>query len=341
MNARLMWELVDKPKWAFRLVMFVFLILGISTGTRMQYLYLVVMGLIALMGPAGDAFWILGLSRRDYNLQRRIEVGASVTIFVVVILLITQMPWFLIAGYLAIAAVVLFWDLAIPQTDKSRKKEFLSQSSGRTDEGRFPPTIEGQLLDRPQVKGWIRIVCLTVVTSLIYLGITVIWGDAWSQTISILAFIWTAMFFVVYQDILSSSLGEYVTFGGTRTFWAKRTMVINAVVPGLLIAAGAVVPRWHLVSALGAIYLLLVLMVIALGLTARTSWPVTVPVLIGAIALEVYIVIGINHESYILPTIAAVAGYVVGGLLLPSMARRTDIYSGGLARWLGMASTTS
>src|SRR5690625_2031920 len=111
MNARLMWELVDKPKLAFRLVMFVFLTLGISTGTRMQYLYLVVMGLIALMGPAGDAFWILGLSRRDYNLQRRIEVGASVTIFVVVILLITQMPWFLIAGYLAIAAVVLFWDL--------------------------------------------------------------------------------------------------------------------------------------------------------------------------------------------------------------------------------------
>ena len=67
MNARLMWELVDKPKLAFRLVMFVFLTLGISTGTRMQYLYLVVMGLIALMGPAGDAFWILGLSRRDYN----------------------------------------------------------------------------------------------------------------------------------------------------------------------------------------------------------------------------------------------------------------------------------
>ena len=183
--------------------------------------------------------------------------------------------------------------------------------------------------------------CLTVVTSLIYWGITVIWGGAWSQTISILAIIWTAMFFVVYQDILSSSLREYVTFGGTRTFWAKRTMLINAVVPGLLIAAGAVVPRWHLISALGAIYLLLVLMVIALGLTARTSWPVTAPVLIGAIALEVYIVIGINHESYILPTIAAVAGYVVGGLLLPSMARRTDIYSGGLARWLGMASTTS
>ena len=340
MNARLMWELVDKPKWFFRLVLLVILGLSMSQGTTIRYVLLTLVGLQALLGPAGDAYWILGLSRRDYNIQRRLEIGISVAIFVV-IMVSMGIPWFLIAGYLFVAAIVLTFNIEIPQRGKSRKKELLSQSSGRTNEGRFPPTIEGQLIDRPQVKGWILFVCLTVATSLIYWGIAVIWGGAWSQTILILAIIWTAMFFVVYQDILSSSLREYVTFGGTRTFWAKRTMVINAVVPGLLIAAGAVVPRWHLVSALGAIYLLLVLMVIALGLTARTSWPVTAPVLIGAIALEVYIVIGINHESYILPTIAAVAGYVVGGLLLPSMARRTDIYSGGLARWLGMASTTS
>ena len=340
MNARLMWELVDKPKWFFRLVLLVILGLSMSQGTTIRYVLLTLVGLQALLGPAGDAYWILGLSRRDYNIQRRLEIGISVAIFVV-IMVAMGIPWLLIAGYLFVAAIVLTFNIEIPQRGKSRKKELLSQSSGRTSEGRFPPTIEGQLIDRPQVKGWILFVCLTVATSLIYWGIAVIWGGAWSQTILILAIIWTAMFFVVYQDILSSSLREYVTFGGTRTFWAKRTMVINAVVPGLLIAAGAVVPRWHLISALGAIYLLLVLMVIALGLTARTSWPVTVPVLIGAIALEVYIVIGINHESYILPTIAAVAGYVVGGLLLPSMARRTDIYSGGLARWLGMASTTS
>lgn len=340
MNARLMWELVDKPKWFFRLVLLVILALSMSQGTTMRYVLLTMVGLLALLGPAGDAYWILGLSRRDYNIQRRLEIGISVAIFVV-IMVARGIPWLLIAGYLFVAAIVLTFNIEIPQRGKSRKKELLSQSSGRTNEGRFPPTIEGQLIDRPQVKGWVLIVCLTVVTTLIYWGITVIWGGAWSQTISIPAIIWTAMFFVVYQDILSSSLREYVTFGGTRTFWAKRTILINAVVPGLLIVAGAVVPRWHLISALGAIYLLLILMVIALGLTARTSWPVTVPVLIGAIALEVYIVIGINHESYILPTTAAVAGYVVGGLLLPSMARRTDIYSGGLARWLGMASTTS
>lgn len=340
MNARLIWELVDKPKWFFRLVLLVILALSMSQGTTMRYVLLTLVGLLALLGPAGDAYWILGLSRRDYNIQRRLEIGISVAIFVV-IMVAMGIPWLLIAGYLFVAAIVLTFNVEIPQRGKSRKKELLSQSSGRTNEGRFPPTIEGQLIDRPQVKGWVLIVCLTVVTSLIYWGITVIWGGAWSQTFSILAIIWTAMFFMVYQDILSNSLREYVTFGGTRTFWAKRTMLINAVVPGLLVAAGVVVSGWHLISTLGAIYLLLILVVIALGLTARTSWSVTAPVLIGAIALEVYIVIGINHESYILPTIAAVAGYVVGGLLLPSMARRTDIYSGGLARWLGMASTTS
>lgn len=340
MNARLIWELVDKPKWFFRLVLLVILGLSMSQGTTMRYVLLTLVGLLALLGPAGDAYWILGLSRRDYNIQRRLEIGISVAIFVV-IMVAMGIPRLLIAGYLFVAAIVLTFNIEIPQRGKSRKKELLSQSSGRTNEGRFPPTIEGQLIDRPQVKGWVLIVCLTVVTSLIYWGITVIWGGAWSQTFSILAIIWTAMFFMVYQDILSNSLREYVTFGGTRTFWAKRTMLINAVVPGLLVAAGVVVSGWHLISTLGAIYLLLVLMVIALGLTARTSWSVTAPVLIGAIALGVYIVIGINHESYILPTTAAVAGYVVGGLLLPSMARRTDIYSGGLARWLGMASTTS
>ena len=340
MNARLIWELVDKPKWFFRLVLLVILALSMSQGTTMRYVLLALVGLLALLGPAGDAYWILGLSRRDYNIQRRLEIGISVAIFVV-IMVAMGIPRLLIAGYLFVAAIVLTFNIEIPQRGKSRKKELLSQSSGRTNEGRFPPTIEGQLIDRPQVKGWVLIVCLTVVTSLIYWGITVIWGGAWSQTFSILAIIWTAMFFMVYQDILSNSLREYVTFGGTRTFWAKRTMLINAVVPGLLVAAGVVVSGWHLISTLGAIYLLLVLMVIALGLTARTSWSVTAPVLIGAIALGVYIVIGINHESYILPTTAAVAGYVVGGLLLPSMARRTDIYSGGLARWLGMASTTS
>lgn len=340
MNARLMWELVDKPKWFFRLVLLVILALSMSQGTTMRYVLLTLVGLLALLGPAGDAYWVLGLNRRDYNIQRRLEIGVSVSIFVVIILAI-RIPWFLIAGYLLIAAIVLTFNMEIPQRGKSRKQELLSQSSGRTDEGRFPPTIEGQLLIRPQVKGWGIIIILSVATGLLYWGVTVIWGGEWSQTISILAIIWTAMFFVVYQDNLSSSLREYVTFGGTRTFWAKRTMLINAVVPGLLIATGAVVPRWDFLSTLGAVYLLLILMVIALGLTARTSWPVTAPVLIGAIALEVYIVIGINHESYILPTIAAVAGYVVGGLLLPSMARRTDIYSGGLARWLGMASTTS
>ena len=340
MNARLIWELVDKPKWFFRLVLLVILALSMSQGTTMRYVLLALVGLLALLGPAGDAYWILGLSRRDYNIQRRLEIGISVAIFVV-IMVAMGIPWLLIAGYLFVAAIVLTFNIEIPQRGKSRKKELLSQSSGRTNERRFPPTIEGQLIDRPQVKGWVLIVCLTVVTSLIYWGITVIWGGAWSQTFSMLAIIWAAMFFMVYQDILSNSLREYVTFGGTRTFWAKRTMLINAVVPGLLVAAGVVVSGSHLISTLGAIYLLLILVVIALGLTARTSWSVTAPVLIGAIALEVYIVIGINHESYILPTIVAVAGYVVGGLLLPSMARRTDIYSGGLARWLGMASTTS
>src|SRR5690625_4928720 len=175
MNARLIWELVDKPKWFFRLVLLVILALSMSQGTTMRYVLLALVGLLALLGPAGDAYWILGLSRRDYNNQRRLEIGISVAIFVV-IMVAMGIPWVLIAGYLFVAAIVLTFNMEIRQRDGSRKKDLLSQSSGRTGEGRFSPTIEGQLIGRPQVQGWILIVCLTVATSLIYWGITVIWG---------------------------------------------------------------------------------------------------------------------------------------------------------------------
>ena len=97
MNARLIWELVDKPKWFFRLVLLVILALSMSQGTTMRYVLLALVGLLALLGPAGDAYWILGLSRRDYNIQRRLEIGISVAIFVV-IMVAMGIPWLLIAG---------------------------------------------------------------------------------------------------------------------------------------------------------------------------------------------------------------------------------------------------
>ena len=37
MNARLMWELVEKPKWALRLFLFVMLSVAVSSGSNMYY----------------------------------------------------------------------------------------------------------------------------------------------------------------------------------------------------------------------------------------------------------------------------------------------------------------
>ena len=39
MNPQLMWELVDKPRWAIRLVFFAVLAAGLSVGSNLQYLY--------------------------------------------------------------------------------------------------------------------------------------------------------------------------------------------------------------------------------------------------------------------------------------------------------------
>lgn len=339
MSARLMWELVNKPRWIFRLVIFALLSLGILAGTRMPYLYLVAVGSIALMGPTGDAFWILGLSRRDYNLQRRVEIGIAVTVVVVVMVLITQIPWFVIGGYLAIAAVVLAINVAIPQRDSSREMGLISQSSGRTGDGRFSPSIEGQLIDRPQAKGWMLIGCLTIVTSIVYWATTMLWGSQWSQLGMSVATIWAAVFLMVQQDTFSTSLREYVTFGGTRCAWAQRTIVINAIVPCLLIVVGAVVPGWGIVSEFGSVFLLIILAAMGIGLITKKNWTLTVPVIITAVVLGIYAVTGIVQESYVLPTMAALAGYGLGGLMVPAMAKRADIYSGGLTRWLGMAPT--
>ena len=340
MNARLMWELVEKPKWALRLLLFAFLYTGMHLGTGMLYLYLIVLGTISLMGPAGDPFWILGLSKRDYNFQRRCEVAVSVALLVGITALTTDVHWALIAGYLLIAALVLGKNLPIPQRNGSRMQELVSGTSGRTNDGRFPPTIEGQLVIRPQVKGWGFIICLNVLAVLIYWGIAAIGGNSWLENFTVAPAIFSVFIFIIFEDTLTTSLREYVRFGGTRETWARHTTVINAAVPALLIVIGAVVPGWALVSAVGAIYLPLLIVIVALGLTSRPSWMWTVPLVISGIALEVYVAFGIAHDNYIFPALAAIAGYFVGGLLIPIIARKANLQSAGFSHWLGMASAT-
>lgn len=340
MNACLMWELVEKPKWAFRLLLFAFLYTGMHFGTGMLYLYLIVLGIISLMGPAGDSFWILGLSKRDYNIQRRCEVAVSAAILVGITALTTDVHWVLIAGYLVIAAIVLGKNLPIPQRNGSRIQELVSGTSGRTEDGRFPPTIEGQLVIRPQVKGWGFIFCLNILAVLIYWGITAISGNTWLENFTVAPVIFSVFIFIIFEDTLTASLREYVRFGGTRESWARHTIIINAAVPALLIVIGAVVPGWSLVSALGALFLPLLIVIIALGLTSRPSWMWTVPVIIAGITLEVYVAFGIAIGAYVLPVLAVIAGYVVGGLLLPTIARKANLQSAGFSHWLGMASAS-
>lgn len=337
MNPQLMWELVDKPRWAIRLVFFAVLAAGLSTGSNLQYLYLFVLAGISLTAPAGDPFWVLGLTRRDYNLQRRVEIAVSAALLVVITVLTTDLHWGFIVGYLVIAGIVLVRNPRIPRSDRSRKGDLLAGTSGRTDDGHFPVTIEGQLVMRPQVKGWAYIVSVAALVSLLYWIISALFNNHWASGYSFMPVIASVIVFIVYEDTLATSLREYVAFGGTRKTWAQLTMSINSVVPGLLVVLGVVVPGWNYLSALGAAYLVLLLAIISLGLTTRSSWTVTIPVVAVAAALEVYVAIGIAQGSFLLPVLAALGGYIVGALLLPSMARKTNIYSGGLARWFGMA----
>lgn len=341
MNARLMWELVEKPKWVLRLFLFVMASVAVSSGSNMYYFLFAVIGLLTLTGPEGDAFWLLGLSKRDYNFQRRVEIGIGVVLFVILAVLVAKLPWPFVVGYLVIAGVVIALTLDIPQRQSLRRAGLVSQSSGSTEDGRFPPTIEGQLLIRPQVRAWGFITILSALTGLFYWAVHAIWGNQWADTFSIAAVIGSVMLFITFEDTLSTSLREYVALGGTRESWAHHTIVINAVIPGLPIVVGLVVPGWGIVGSLGAVYLLLILALVSLGLTTSPSWRVTIPVAVGAMALEVYVIVGVVQEAYLVPQITAIAGYIVGGLLLPTMAKKARLESGGLAKLFGMASTTS
>lgn len=340
MNARLMWELVEKPKWALRLFLFVLLSVAVSSGSSLHYFLFVVVGLLTFTSPEGDVFRLLGLSKRDYNFQRRVEIGIGVVLFALIAVLIAGLPLPFVAPYLVIAAVLMVKTYDIPQRQNLKKVELVSRSSGRTEDGRFPPTIEGQLVIRPQVKGWGFIICLNILAVLIYWGITAISGNTWLENFTVAPVIFSVFIFIIFEDTLTKSLREYVRFGGTRETWARHTIVINAAVPALLIVIGAVVPGWALVSAVGALYLPLLVVIVALGLTSRPSWMWTVPLVISGIALEVYVAFGIAHDNYIFPALAAIAGYIVGGLLLPTIARKANLQSAGFSHWLGMASAT-
>src|SRR5699024_10708938 len=69
---------------------------------------------------------------------------------------------------LVIAGIVLVRNPRIPRSDRSRKGDLLAGTSGRTDDGHFPVTIEGQLVMSPQVKGWAYIVSVAALVSLLY-----------------------------------------------------------------------------------------------------------------------------------------------------------------------------
>src|SRR5699024_10595764 len=125
--------------------------------------------------------------------------------------------------------------------------------------------------------------------------------------------------------------------GGTRCAWAQRTIVINAIVPCLLIVVGAVVPGWGIVSEFGSVFLLIILAAMGIGLITKKHWTLTVPVIITAVVREIYAVAVVVEESEGVPAMAALEGEGLGGLRVPAKAKRADIESGGLTRWLGMA----
>lgn len=334
MSLRLIWELIEVPRLLLALGFLGLSLFAYTNEGYLAWLYYFVCILFAAHKPVVDGFKSLGLTSRDWNLQRRVENTLFALAIFAILLIHQPVPWLFIALYPIIAAAIIIPQHQMPERSSSRMGELLNQSEGRTKDGWWPNTIEGQLIIGPQVRAWGYMLAIAVVSAIITGAMGAFFNGEWVETMRMLALVASVALFIVFEPVMSDSLREYITFGGTRKTWAHYSIVINAVLPGLMILIGLIVPNLRWFTALGSAYLLIALVMLGLGTLSFSIWPIAL--IVAGLALEGYILIGIGFENYQRQAAVALGAYVLAALLLPTLARRTNLQSNGLSRWLGI-----
>lgn len=216
-------------------------------------------------------------------------------------------------------------------------EDLLTDTPGNDSFGRFPVSLEGQLVYRPLVRGWLIgwvVLCIAAVANAF---ISNIWPENGPNignmlmTMAILAMTTTC---VQHLD----SLANFVTLGGSQSTWARHVIIASLVSPAAsLLGVGL---SWLIVGKpiwfIAAFGFLVPALVISVELC---SWKtVYMPVLIAAATVAIF---ELRMEEMLdgLPMmLAAVATYVLWAVLLPANVRQVNPYASGLKKWLGIRS---
>lgn len=238
---------------------------------------------------------------------------------------------------LVITALILVWKLICwkAKAKTMTVEDLLADTPGNDSFGRFPASLEGQLVYRLLVRGWF--------IGWVVLGIAVVANafisSTWPEngpnignmlmTIAVLAMTTT---FVQHLD----SLANFVTLGGSQSTWARHVIIASLVSPAAsLLGVGL---SWLIVGKpiwLIAVFGFLVpALVVSLELC---SWKtVYMPVLIAAATAAIFVLRMKEMFDGVPMMLAAAVTYVLWAVLLPANVRRVNPYASGLKKWLGI-----
>lgn len=238
---------------------------------------------------------------------------------------------------LAITVLILAWKLICWKAEAKTMtvEDLLTDTPGNDSLGRFPVSLEGQLVYRPLVRGWLIgwvVLCIAAVANAF---ISNIWPENGPNignmlmTMAILAMTTTC---VQHLD----SLANFVTLGGSQSTWARHVIIASLVSPAAcLLGVGL---SWLIVGEpiwfIAAFGFLVPALVVSVELC---SWKtVYMPVLIAAATVAIFVLRMKEMLDGLPMMLAAAVTYVLWAVLLPANVRQVNPYASGLKKWLGI-----
>lgn len=239
---------------------------------------------------------------------------------------------------LAITVLILAWKLFCCKAEAKTMtvEDLLADTPGNDSFGRFPASLEGQLVYRPLVRGWFIgwvVLCIAAVANAF---ISNTWPENGPNIGNMLMTMGILAMATAVQHL--DSLANFVTLGGSQSNWARHVIIASLVSPAAsLLSVGL---SWLIVGEpiwfIAAFGFLVPALVVSLELC---SWKtVYMPVLVFAATAAIF-VLHIEEMLDGLPMVlAAAVTYVLWAVLLPANVRRVNPFATGLKKWLGIKS---
>lgn len=315
------------------------------------WIYAIAFGLITcgtIVGYRPDAARYRALNLSSGLYRRHFRIGLTVLLLVIavffafILLRSDHARWWVIAGIV----LVLYGAEVVTETNLSQP----GRLADRVREGSVPAPkdvrgedlvvddLERELIVRPQRSFWVGAWAAIAGARAVWLLMIRLWGDPAAESSAVPAVVIGALMTTVMTGTFSDNLSQWVTFGGSRMRWAKKTrlvMLINPLVGAVALAAlmllGVVQTADAALGLLTAILLAPVLVVLV-QLATRDAAVYLVASLVLAVAGIVALIAG---QEWILFTVAAVC-FVGFEILLPRIARAYNPFSGGLRAFFGV-----